>query len=67
MEKDGALQNSLIIRVKQRNRKQQLLKRLMFSLKPSLRMAALKMFMNKKKIAINDLYPDDTKGDNYYF
>lgn len=62
MEKDGTIQNSLVIRVKQRNRRQQLLKRLMFSLKPSLRMAALKMFMSKKKIAINDLCPEDIKG-----
>lgn len=61
MEKDGTIQNSLVIRVKQRNRRQQLLKRLMFSLKPSLRMAALKMFMSKKKIAINDLCPEDIK------
>lgn len=65
MEKD-ITQNSLIIRVKQRNRKQQLLKKLMFSLKPSLRMAALKMFMNKKRIIINELYPDDIKGNHFH-
>lgn len=56
--------NVLMIKTKQNNRKQMLLKRLMlFGLKPSLRMAALKMLMvKKKKISVCDLSNDDFEG-----
>lgn len=43
--------SSVLVKAKLRNKKQLILKRLMlFGLKPSLRMAALKMLTSKKKI-----------------
>lgn len=59
MEKDG--NNTLIIKAKQKNRRQQLLRRLMFGLKPSLRMAAFKVLMNKKR------KPPNNNIDGTYF
>lgn len=58
----------LLVKAKQKNRKQMLLKRLMlFGLKPSLRMAALKMLMcKKKKISLCDLSRDDFDGEYVY-
>lgn len=57
--------NVLLVKTKQKNRKQMLLKRLMlFGLKPSLRMAALKMLMcKKKKISLCDLNRDEFDGE----
>lgn len=55
---------SLRVKAKLKDRKYALLKRLMlFGLKPSLRMAALKMLMcKKKKLALCDLNTDDVEG-----
>lgn len=61
--------NVLLVKAKQKNRKQMLLKRLMlFGLKPSLRMAALKMLMcKKKKISLCDLSKDELDGESMFF
>lgn len=67
-EKPGRQSNknsaSLNVKAKRKDRKHALLKRLMlFGLKPSLRMAALKMLMCKKKrMALCDLNDDDVEG-----
>lgn len=45
--------NSLVIKARERNRKQLFLRKLMFGLRPSLRMAALKALMPKKKKELN--------------
>lgn len=61
--------NSVAVKAKQKYRKYALLKRLMlFGLRPSLRMAALKMLMcKKKKLALCDLNNDDVAGKSYIF
>lgn len=59
---------AVAVKAKQKDRKYALLKRLMlFGLRPSLRMAALKMLMcKKKKLALCDLSSDDVDGKNSY-
>lgn len=60
----GSKNSTLLVKAKQKDRKYALLKRLMlFGLKPSLRMAALKMLMcKKKKLVLCDLNGDDLEG-----
>lgn len=68
-EKVKAQSNThLFVKARQKNRKQMLLKRLMlFGLKPSLRMAALKMLMYKKKqISLCDLGKNNSDGKQLF-
>ncbi|XP_022917988.1 zinc finger protein 271-like [Onthophagus taurus] len=64
MEKDSSVCSSSIVKAKQKNRKQQLLKRLMFGLKPSLRMAALKLFTNKKKSITENIIENGKESES---
>lgn len=60
---------ALTVKAKQKDRKYALLKRLMLlGLKPSLRMAALKMLMcKKKKISLCDLNSTELEGKKIMF
>lgn len=61
--------NSVYVRSKSKDRKQEILKRLMlFGLKPSLRMAALKMLVCKQKqVSLSDEEIEDEEGKAYFF
>jgi hypothetical protein len=61
--------SSVLVKAKLRNKKQLILKRLMlFGLKPSLRMAALKMLTYKKKILpLTDSGQDEEGNENWFF
>lgn len=55
----------MYLRAKSKDKKQEILKRLMlFGLKPSLRMAALKLLVCKQKqVSLSDDEIDDEEGD----
>lgn len=62
-EKDYDYLNLLVIKAKYKNKKQRLLKRFMFALKPNLRKQTLKaLMMKKQKLWIGDLSSEDLEG-----
>lgn len=55
--------NLLVVKAKEKNNKQQLLKRLIFGLEPTLRTAVMKALVAKrKKLLLSDLNVDDFEG-----
>lgn len=58
--------NLLVVKAKEKNNKQQLLKRLIFGLDPTLRSAVMKALVAKrKKLLLSDLSVDDFEGKSH--
>lgn len=68
MQNSNKSSSVLTVKTKHKDRRYALLKRLMlFGLKPSLRMAALKMLMcKKKKLLLCDLNSEDVEGKHLF-
>lgn len=62
----NSLYNSVYVKAKSKDKRQEILKRLMlFGLKPSLRMTALKMLVCKQKqVSLSDDDVEDEEGEN---